>query len=75
MKVGMKEDMDVANKMTLPNLVSRSMRNHTHSDDIRNGIMPKRTFSSLWCLKGRIVMKMCMKDMGVVDEMTSSTKK
>ena len=43
MKVDLKEDMDVANKMT-SNLVSGSMRNYTHRDDIHNGITPKRTY-------------------------------
>ena len=43
MKVDLKEDMDVANEMT-SNLVSGSMRNYTHRDDIHNGITPKRTY-------------------------------
>ena len=53
MKVGMKEDMDVANKMTLPNLVSLSMRNYTHGDDIRNGIMRKRTYQQFMVYEGK----------------------
>ena len=54
MKVGMKkEDMDVADEMTLPNLVSRSMRDCTHSDDIHNGIMPKRTYQQFMVLEGK----------------------
>ena len=38
MKIGMKEDMDIADKMTLSNLVSRSTHNYTQS-------VPKRTYS------------------------------
>ena len=45
MKIGMKEDMDVAEKMTLSNLVSRSTLNYAQS-------VPKRTYLQFMVLKG-----------------------
>ena len=46
MKIGMKEDMDVAEKMTLSNLVSRSTLNYAQS-------VPKRTYLQFMVLKGK----------------------
>ena len=50
MKIGMKEDMDIADKMTLSNLVSRSTHNYTHA---------KCALTHLFAVFGRLEGKDC----------------
>ena len=67
MKISRKKDMDVADEMIF-NLVSR--RSITCKVCLNTLICPLR------CSKGRIGMKICIKeDIGVVVEITSSTIK
>ena len=69
MEIGMKEDMVVADEMSLSNLVARSTGTLSQS-------ATKCTYLHFMPLEGRIVIKICvMEDMGVVEEITSSTIK
>ena len=69
MEIGMKEDKDVADEISLSNLVSRSTRNLAQS-------ATKCTYLQFMVLEGKDCHKNFMKEnMGVVEEMKSSTIK